>query len=147
MIGPPVFTDEDFPIPVAEALRKRGFFVVTTREALLQGQDDEAQLRSAIRLGAILVSHNKKDFRHWAAQFRRAGVKHPGMILLRQDVNRVRLTLRLTMLLQWRASLPEPRPEILIWNDLQQRLIHGLRLPGYSEGEVRLVLGWSSTLD
>lgn len=68
MIGPPVFTDEDFPIPVAEAL-------------------------------------------------------------------------------QWRASLPEPRPEILIWNDLQQRLIHGLRLPGYSEEEVRLVLGWFSTND
>jgi hypothetical protein len=47
------------------------------------------------------------------------------------------------MLLDWRASLNEPRPEVLIWNDLQQVLISGLRIPGYSEEDVRLVLGRS----
>jgi hypothetical protein len=49
------------------------------------------------------------------------------------------------MLLDWRAGLNEPKPESLIWNDFQQQLIRGFRLPDYSEDDVQLVLGRSAS--
>lgn len=67
------------------------------------------------------------------------------MVLLPRDMSDERLTLRTAMLLEWRVSLEEPRPDTLIWNDLQQQLIGGLRLVGYSDADVRLVLGQTPT--
>jgi hypothetical protein len=51
------------------------------------------------------------------------------------------VVLRTAMLLDWRASLDELKPDVLIWNDFQQHLIRGGRLVGYSEADVQLVLG------
>lgn len=87
------------------------------------------------------MSHNRRDFIRLAHEFRQRGETHAGIILLPRDLSEQRLVLRTAMLLEWRASLDEPRPETLIWNDLQQRLIGGLRLAGYTEADVRLVLG------
>lgn len=106
-----------------------------------RGLADIDQLRRAARMGSVLVSHNRRDFIRLVHQFRERGEVHAGVVLLPRDLSDERLTLRTAMLLEWRASLDEPRPGTLIWNDLQQRLIGGFRLAGYTEADVRLVLG------
>jgi len=138
---PPIIVDEDFPLPVAEALRERGFPVVAAVELPPRGLADIDQLRRAASMGWILVSHNRRDFIRLAHEFRQRGEPHAGIVLLPRDLSPERLMLRAAMLLDWRASLDEPRPDALIWNDLQQQLISGLRLADYTEADVRLVLG------
>jgi hypothetical protein len=140
---PPVIVDEDFPLPVAVALRARGFSVLAAVELPPRGLADIDQLRRAARLDRIFVSHNRRDFIRLAHDFRQRGERHAGVVLLPRDHSEGRLLLGTAMLLDWRASLNEPRPDVLIWNDLQQRLIGGLRMAGYSETDVRLVLGQS----
>ena len=51
-----------------------------------------------------------------------------------------RRLLRTAMLLAWRAGLPAPRPVELSWTHLAQRLIHGERVSGFTEADVRLVM-------
>lgn len=145
MSRPPIIVDEDFPLPVARALRERGFSVVAAVELPPRGLADSDQLRRAARMGWVLVSHNRRDFIRLAHQFREDGEEHAGVVLLPRDMSDERLTLRTAMLLEWRVSLEEPRPDTLIWNDLQQQLIGGLRLVGYSDADVRLVLGQTPT--
>ena len=140
-----VVVDEDFSLPVARALRDRGFSVVAAVELPPRGLADVDQLRRASRLGRILVSHNRRDFIRLVHQFRERGEAHAGVVLLPRDLSEDRLLLRTAMLLDWRATLDEPRPDTIIWNDLQQRLIGGFRLAGYTEADVRLVLGRSPT--
>jgi hypothetical protein len=45
------------------------------------------------------------------------------------------------MLIDWAATFPDHRSRLFRWHELQQRLIAGLRLPGYSEEDVRMALG------
>ena len=134
--------DEDFPLSIAAALRERGFAIIAAVETPPRGINDDEQLRRAARMGRILVSHNRRDLVRVAHEFRRRGERHLGVVLLPRDRSRERLLLRTAMALDWHASLPEPRPDVVIWNDVQQHLIGGGRLEGYSEAEVRLVLGW-----
>jgi hypothetical protein len=141
---PPIILDEDFPLPAAEPLRERGFSVLAAVQLGPRGLADLDQLRRAARNGWVLVSHNRRDFIRLAHDFRQRGEPHSGMVLPR-DTSTARLVLRTAMILDWRDSLNEPRPGVLIWNDLQQHLIRGLRLADYSEAEVRLVLGQVST--
>lgn len=141
MTSPPVYTDEDFPLPVAKALRERGFTVVTAVEQGNLGLTDEEQAGFAARRGYVLVSHNRRDFERVTDALEQRGTTL-AVLLLPQDINRHRLTLRTAMLLDWRSTLPEPQPPVLVWNDLQQELLRGLRLTEYSEDDVRLVLGW-----
>lgn len=145
MSHPPIIVDEDFPLSVARALRERGFSVIAAVELPPRGLADIDQLRRAARMGLIFVSHNRRDFLRLAHDFRQRGEAHAGVVLLPRDLSTGRLLLRTAMLLEWRASLDEPRPDVLIWNDFQQRLIGGFRLAGYPESEVRLVLGQRPT--
>jgi len=59
-------------------------------------------------------------------------------VLLPHEPPGRRLLLRTSMLVAWRAGLPEPRPAMIFWNHLAQHLIHGERVPGFSEEDVRL---------
>ena len=141
----PIIVDEDFSLPVARALRDRGFSVIAAVELPPRGLADLDQLRRAAQLGRVFVSHNRRDFIRLAHEFRERGEAHAGIVLLPRDLSDTRLLLRTTMLLDWRANLAEPRPDTIIWNDLQQRLIGGLRLDGYTEADVRLVVGQTAT--
>lgn len=129
-------------MPVAEALRKRGFSVVAAVETPPRGLDDDVLLRRATRMGRVLVTHNRRDFVRVVGEFRQSGEPHLGVVVLPRDISQERLLLRTAMMLDWRATLPEPPPDLLLWNGLQRQLIRGLRLAGYTEDEVRLVLGW-----
>jgi hypothetical protein len=44
-------------------------------------------------------------------------------------------------LVDWYAALPLPKPEALVWNDVAQPLIRGLRPPGYDDSAIRRALG------
>src|SRR5207249_5338734 len=133
------------PLDTAKALREQGFRVVATVETEVRGLKDIDQLRRAAELGAVLVSNNyteRHKFVHYARQLRQAGLTDVAAVLLPHEPPGRRLLLRTSMLVAWRAGLPEPRPAMIFWNHLAQRLIHGERVPGFSEEDVRLVMDW-----
>ncbi len=121
MAAPPAYFDEDVPAPAAEAMRTRGFTILTTSE-----------------VGALKASD---DFRRLHEEFVRAGKAHGGIVLLPQDTNMERLILRIALMLDWIGTQGHHVSRLWPWNACQQALIHGLRLPGYSEEDVSLALG------
>jgi hypothetical protein len=54
------------------------------------------------------------------------------------------LDIRIALLADWRNPIREKRSRLFHWHEIQQRLIHGERIPGYSEREVRRALGHSA---
>ncbi len=121
---------------LAVRLRQRGFSVTTARDARMTGKTDTEQLAYATRIDAMLVSYDSLDYR----RLHRISAAHSGIILisnLRHDWQEMRTA----MLIDWAASLPDYRSHLFRWHDLQQQLIAGMRLPDYSEEDVRMALG------
>lgn len=143
MPPPPVYVDECVDRPVVQALRERGFDVLTAIEASRREDPDEAQLAYATELGRVLLSYNRVDFRRVHAAHLHAGREHGGILLLPQAPPLHRRQLRAAMLLDWLGILGDYRSRLFQWNDLQRRLLDGFRLPRYSEDEVRTAIGWS----
>ena len=136
MAAPPAYLDECVDRPVIEALRQRGFDVLTALEAGRGEDPDEAQLAHATSVGRVLLSYNRTHFRRLHATYLRAGHQHGGILLIPQAAPVHRRRLRAAMLLDWLGTLDEYRSRLFQWNDLQQRLVGGFRLPGYTEEEV-----------
>ncbi len=59
------YADENFRYPVVAALRRLGHDVLTCQEAgrADQGIDDEMVLSDALRMGRILLTQNRDDFK------------------------------------------------------------------------------------
>ena len=75
-----IYSNENFPFPVVEALRRMGHNVLTVLDAGLAGQavpDDEV-LDFARRDQRILVTLNRRDF----IRLHYDNPKHPGIIPL-----------------------------------------------------------------
>ncbi|HEY8291047.1 MAG TPA: hypothetical protein VIG44_01100, partial [Thermomicrobiales bacterium] len=54
----------------------------------------------------------------------------------------LRLAVRTAMTLDWiAAEYPDPRNRLFRWTDLQQRIISGYMLEGYTDAEIALALG------
>ena len=69
----------------------------TTRDAQLLGEPDDAQLRHAVSSGRAIVTHNRVDFEHLAAEWFERGEEHLGIIIAgRREVHE--LTRRLLAL-------------------------------------------------
>lgn len=146
-VTPPLLIDEDFPFPTTLALRALGYPVTATVETSLRGLDDFAQLRRAAEAGAILISANyrqRRQFGRYAEQLRRAGFPEAAAVMVPNEPPGQRLLLRTRLLLAWRATV-QPAPALLVWHDVEQRLIHGQRLPGFSDLEIQIVLGRTSS--
>jgi hypothetical protein len=142
MPAPLVYIDECVDRPVVEALRQRKVDVLTALEAG-RGQDpDDAQLAYAGQLGRVLLSYNRIHFRRVHAAYLRAGREHAGIVLIPQAPPVLRRQLRAAMMLDWLGTFDTHQSLLFQWNDLQQRLLGGFRLPGYTEDEVRQALGW-----
>jgi hypothetical protein len=135
--------DECVDRPVVEALRQRGFDVLTAVEAERGEDPDDAQLAHATSLVRVLLSYNRTHFRRLHATYLRVGHQHGGIPLIPQAAPVRRRQLRAALLLDWLARLDEHRSRLLQWNDLQQRLLRGFRLPGYTEEEIGEVVGQS----
>lgn len=139
---PGVYADENVNRRLTDALRARGFDVLTAGEAGILGQDDAAQLAFAAAAGRVLLSFDRRDFRRTHAAFLQSGRRHVGIILLPQSRSVARSAVRAAMLLDWLATRPvETAATLVNWNDVQRRLHAGHRLPGYTDHEVRVALG------
>jgi uncharacterized protein with PIN domain len=75
-----LYLDEDVDVLVAELIRAYGFDVLTTRDAGLLGEDDEAQLAYAASEGRAMLTHNRADFERLAREYFASGKEHHGII-------------------------------------------------------------------
>lgn len=142
MPPPPVYADECVQRPVIEALRERGFDVVTALEAGRRQESNVAQLTHAHALDRVLT-YNRRDFRRLHRDWLAAGRGHAGIVIVPQTPPAGRRVLRISMLLDWLGT-PDAgghHSRLFQWNDLQQLLHASSRLAGYTEEQVRDALG------
>ncbi|MGI8857730.1 MAG: DUF5615 family PIN-like protein [Thermomicrobiales bacterium] len=138
-----VYLDECVNKRLVIRLRWRGFQATTAGEVGLLEASDEVQLAYAARHGLLLITHNKRHFATLHDQYMLAGWPHHGVLTLPLTPVQL-LDLRIALSLDWIAALPDYRSTLFRWHEIQQRLIHGERIPGYSEDEVRRALGHSA---
>ena len=87
------YSNENFPLPVVEELRKLGHDVLTTREAGKSDRaipDEEVLSFSTSRKRAVLT-FNRKHF----IRLHKAGFEHAGIIACTFDINFKNLSLRI----------------------------------------------------
>ncbi len=140
MPRPSVYLDECVSKRLVIRLHWRGFSGVTAGEVGLLEASDEAQLAYAAQHNLLLITHNKRHFAYLHDQYVRQGQSHHGILTLPLTPIQL-LDIRVALCLDWIAALSDYRSIRFQWNDVQQRLIHGERVPGYSEDEVRRALG------
>lgn len=140
MAAPPAYLDECADLSVAALLRQRGLSVTAASTERQTGLEDDEQLIHASSRDWVLVSHNAKDFIRWHSEFLKRHIAHGGIILVPETGPLSRLTLRTVMMLDWIGS-QEHRSRLFRWGTLQTLLTQGYPLPGYTEAEVRHVLG------
>src|SRR4030095_11178013 len=136
MAAPPAYLDECIDRPVAQSLRARGFDVLTALEAGQGERLDEEQLQYATSLGRVLLTYDRFAFRRLPMIYLSTGREHGGIVTIPQLPPERRRQLRAALMLDWLGTLDERQSRLFQWNDLQQLLLAGLRLPGYSEEEV-----------
>jgi hypothetical protein len=141
MVAPPAYLDECIDRPVTQALRDRGFDIVTAVEAGQGGKLDEEQLGFALSLGRVLVTYDRIDCRRLHATYLGSGRQHGGIITIPQVPPVRRRQIRAVLLLDWLGTLDAYRSRLFQWNDLQQLLLAGFRLPGYTEEEIDDAVG------
>ena len=141
MAAPAVYLDECIDEPLADALRDRGYSLVTAREAGALGLSDDGQIDQATRLAMPILSYNRRHFQRLHVRLMREGHKHPGIIVLPQDAPLRRRLLRAVLLLEW-VGEHEQQSRLLTWGELQE-LLRGYRVPGdrFSEEDVRTAVG------
>ncbi len=74
-----LYSNENFPLPVVEALRMKGHDVLTTRDAgkANEGIPDEEVLAFAIAEKRAVLTHNRQDF----IRLHRLNPEHEGIIV------------------------------------------------------------------
>lgn len=136
MIRPRVYVDECVRFDVVIALRERGFVVSSAHNTVMAGKDDTAQLAHSTAIDVVIVTYNRWHFRRRHLQMQ----PHGGIAIL-ADVALPLQEIRAPMLLDWLATMTDYRSQLFGWGALQQLLIGGFRLDGYTEDEVRRALG------
>lgn len=88
------YTNENFPLPVAQALRVLGHDVLTSLESGKANQSilDEDVLAFARQEGRILLTLNRKHF----IQLHKMNIDHPGIITCTFDPNFSELAKRIS---------------------------------------------------
>lgn len=139
--GALVFADENIGRSLIQFLRQRGLDVLSVGEVRRQGALDEDQLAFATADERILLTHDHQDFvrlhRTWLAEGRR----HAGIVTVPQAGTVARQGVRAALLIAWLLSGGEPASRLAVWGHLQPRLRSGLRLPGFSERDLKIALG------
>ena len=74
-----LYSNENFPLPVVEELRRLGHDVLTTRDAgkSNEGIPDDEVLRFAKENGRAVITHNRQDF----IRLHRQSPDHAGIIV------------------------------------------------------------------
>jgi predicted nuclease of predicted toxin-antitoxin system len=76
-----LYLDEDVDVLVAELLKKRGYSVMTARDADRLGYEDPEQLAYAIGKQRALFTHNRVDFEQLGLAYFERAEDHFGIIL------------------------------------------------------------------
>jgi predicted nuclease of predicted toxin-antitoxin system len=109
------YADENFRYPVVTALRRLGHDVLTCQEAgrADQGIDDEIVLNDALRMGRILLTQNRDDFK----KLHKSGLPHQGIVICTYDPNTEALAQRIADAVtkevpggSWLARVVRPNP-------------------------------------
>jgi predicted nuclease of predicted toxin-antitoxin system len=82
----PIFLDENrLDRGLIRSLQALGLDVLTSADAGLNGQSDEAQLQTAADLKRVIITADKKDFPriHW--EWVGAGKQHAGIVIAKTD--------------------------------------------------------------
>ena len=98
-----LYADEDFPHPVADALRSLGHDVLTALDAGQANQKipDEQVLAYATSLDRAVLTHNRRDY----IRLHRANAQHAGIIVCKHDSDAVALAQRIHIALTSVADL------------------------------------------
>jgi predicted nuclease of predicted toxin-antitoxin system len=88
-----LYADEDFPHPVADALRSLGHDVVTALDAGQANQKipDAQVLAHGTSLDRAVLTHNRRDY----IRLHRAGAQHAGIIVCTHDADTEALAQRI----------------------------------------------------
>jgi len=109
------YADENFRLPVVEALRRLGHDVMTCQEAGRAGIGigDEMVLGDALAMGRILLTQNRDDFK----RLHRKGLLHCGIVVCTYDPETESLARRISDAAaeqkaseRWLASVIRPNP-------------------------------------
>ena len=98
-----LYSNENFPLPVVEALREQGHDVLTTRDAgrSNEGVPDDEVLRFAIENGRAVITHNRQDF----IRLHRLNADHEGIIVCTDNADFPALAAKVHAQLQQMESL------------------------------------------
>jgi hypothetical protein len=142
MPAPPVCLDECTELDLIPLLAARGYDVVSIITVGYRAMPDPLVLKRATDLGRVLVTHNVHGFRLIDEVYRLEGRSHAGIIGVPQlrGAPFTRLELRVAMMLEWVGTQPHAG-RLFQWGDLQRLLDRGFGFDGFSEDDVRLVLG------
>ena len=140
MPRPAVYLDECVDLHLATNLRRRGFRVVVPMDVGLLSADDPVHLAYAAHNDLILLPYNRRHFQALQRRYEAEGRTHGGILLVNARPPD-QLAIRVAMALDWIGTFPDYRSRLFRWHHLQQRLIAGERISGYTEAEVRDALG------
>jgi hypothetical protein len=141
---PTIYLDECVNHYATRFLVRRGVSLVTAQAAGMSGADDEDQLRYATANGWLLLTTNMQHFIRLHTIFRTYEWAHSGIVTVPESPIFDRLAFRCAMMLDWIASeFLDQHNRLFRWTDLQQRLISGYVLEGYTTEEISLALGRS----
>jgi hypothetical protein len=101
-----LYSNEDFPLPAVEELRRLGYDVLTIQESGKAGQSlsDESVLAFACAEGRILVTHNRKHFKI----LHKHQYEHCGIIVCTVDADFVGLAHRIHEAIQTQVETASP---------------------------------------
>jgi len=146
-VFPALYLDECVFLDTAMILAARGIAIVTAQSVGMVSVSDEAQLRFATANGWTLLSTNARHFIRLHATFQASDEQHAGIIAIPEGSQAFRLAVRTAMMLDWiAAEYPNTHNRLFRWKDLQQQIIGGYILTGYTDAEVALALGRMTTL-
>ena len=76
--------DEDVWLGLAEALRERGFDAVHVYEVARGSLNDREQMAFAIQQRRAILTHNKRHYIPFVAEYHWAGKEHCGILVIAQ---------------------------------------------------------------
>ena len=79
-----LYFDEDVSVGIVENLRRRGFDVLSVRDADALGRSDDEQMLYAVSQHRAVVTHNRIDFEKQHKKFLENGMNHYGVIVAKR---------------------------------------------------------------
>jgi predicted nuclease of predicted toxin-antitoxin system len=80
-----LYLDEDVEVFLADAVRRRGYEANTTRDCGNLGATDLAQVAFALQNGAVMLTHNVRDFPRLHYEIIGRNEHHNGFIIAKKE--------------------------------------------------------------